>query len=154
MTDYLYIMDRGDARKIGFSNDPSQRLKDIRREHKDVQLLRMFETDNPRDCERAAHNYLAEKRLDGEWFDVNTSEATEAIEWALNNPCPPSPIRFNHKKRQKQMRLTNRVRERFEKAQEESGMTADAFIEYLLDQADGEAITNTQLIAVLRERLP
>ena len=50
--------------------------------------------------------------------------------------------------------MSEELRERFDAAQQASGMASDAFIEYLLDQADGEPITNAQLLAVLRDRLP
>lgn len=59
-----------------------------------------------------------------------------------------------HKKRQKQIRMTDELRTRFDKAVKDSGLATDQFVEQLLNLADGQnQPSNTELLAILKERL-
>lgn len=60
-----------------------------------------------------------------------------------------------HLKRQKQIRMSEDVRQRFEKAQKNSGLTGEEFIARLLDQHDRRNEPSTDdLLAMLRARIP
>lgn len=59
-----------------------------------------------------------------------------------------------HTKRQKQIRMTDELRARFDKAIKDSGLATDQFIERLLDRADQhKEPTTEELFAMLRRRL-
>lgn len=59
-----------------------------------------------------------------------------------------------HLKRQKQIRMSDEVRERFEKAQKKSKLTGERFIEALLNAHEGKnQPTNAELLDMLKERL-
>jgi antitoxin component of RelBE/YafQ-DinJ toxin-antitoxin module len=59
-----------------------------------------------------------------------------------------------HKKRQKQIRMSDDLRARFDEAVKNSGLPTDQFIEHLLNLADGRnQPSNTELLAILKERL-
>lgn len=59
-----------------------------------------------------------------------------------------------HLKRQKQIRMSDEVRERFEMAQAESGLTGEDFIVRCLDALGRtNQPTNKELLAMLKERL-
>jgi DNA-binding MarR family transcriptional regulator len=59
-----------------------------------------------------------------------------------------------HTKRQKQIRMTDELRERFDEAVKNSGLSSDQFIERLLDRADKHKEPSTdELLSMLRRRL-
>ncbi|MEO0449106.1 MAG: hypothetical protein AAFZ74_02165 [Pseudomonadota bacterium] len=59
-----------------------------------------------------------------------------------------------HTKRQKQIRMTDELRARFDKAVKDSGLATDQYVEHLLNLADGQnQPSNTELLAILKERL-
>lgn len=60
-----------------------------------------------------------------------------------------------HLKRQKQIRMSDEVRERFETAQKASGLTGEDFICHLLDAADDDGSNSkvSSLVAAELERL-
>jgi hypothetical protein len=78
---YLYVMDRGDARKIGFSSDPIQRKRHVAsRLRLPVTLVSVFKMQSDaRIAEQSVHALLNEYRIDGEWFQVSCDIAKAAI---------------------------------------------------------------------------
>jgi hypothetical protein len=61
-----------------------------------------------------------------------------------------------HLKRQKQIRMDDKLRARFDKAQKASGLAADEFIERCLDALECAAKnqpSNAELLDMLKERL-
>lgn len=61
-----------------------------------------------------------------------------------------------HLKRQKQIRMDDKLRARFDKAQKASGLAADEFVERCLDaieNAGSNQPTNSELIDMLKARL-
>lgn len=58
-----------------------------------------------------------------------------------------------HLKRQKQIRMSDEVRERFEAAQAESGMTGEEFVVYLLDNAAGGNASVSYAVAAELEKM-
>lgn len=81
MTAYLYIMDRGDARKIGYSKDPKTRRLGVAADWEcDPIIAATFTFDGDiQVAEKAAHEILSEFRDRGEWFLVSVETAREAI---------------------------------------------------------------------------
>lgn len=151
MTDYLYVMDRGDARKVGFSKDPDKRSVQVAKElGAQVCVLYVLPVQSGRDCERAAHEALKRFRQDGEWFKVDAEAAIQAVLWAAENPQDPCV------KRPRPFRLSDDVRDRFEAAQKASGLTAERFIVHCLDALDAQGQnqpSNQELLEMLRQRL-
>lgn len=59
-----------------------------------------------------------------------------------------------HKKRQKQIRMADDVRQRFDAAQKRSGLTGEQFVEALLDSYEGKnAPSKREIIAFLEAEL-
>lgn len=59
-----------------------------------------------------------------------------------------------HTKRQKQIRMSDKLRQRFEKAQEKTGLTADVFVERLLDAYEGRReLSDDELLEIMKARL-
>lgn len=60
-----------------------------------------------------------------------------------------------HKKRQKQIRMSDETRLRFEAAQKNSGLSGEAFIKLCLDALEGQgALTKKAVIAWLDKKIP
>jgi hypothetical protein len=61
--------------KIGKTNDPEGRLQSLQTAspHK-LNLLHLFRADNATMAEEELHRLLHSKRLEGEWFNLTTSE--------------------------------------------------------------------------------
>ena len=70
----IYLMKRGCAHKIGISSDPARRRTSL---GFDVELAWSSEVSNARGVEFALHNHFKNKRLQGEWFDLDERE----VEW-------------------------------------------------------------------------
>ena len=95
----VYVMDAPDgAVKVGFSNDPSRRLKELRDGGSVNVLHTTRDYDNAFRVERAAHRLLdlAGRRIKGELFQATLEEAIAAIERAErivagSEPLPPLP---------------------------------------------------------------
>ncbi len=80
------------------------------------------------------------------------------IRYPLVNPLGIIYVGFMkkdlHTKRQKQIRMTDELRARFDKAIKDSGLPTDQYLEHLLNLADGKnQPSNTELLAIIRERL-
>jgi hypothetical protein len=72
---YCYLMRRPNGHhKIGISNDVDRRHDQIRRDFPGTSLIGWFDCDDMRQAERMLHDQFAEKRQDGEWFDLSTDE--------------------------------------------------------------------------------
>lgn len=71
MNKKVYIMRAGDAVKIGISDNPEDRLKQIQTSnHEKVELLASFVTANPELVEKTLHCRLEEAKVRGEWFRI------------------------------------------------------------------------------------
>lgn len=81
MDGYLYIMDCGDARKVGFSRNPKSRRATVAREWGcDVELVATFvPPGDARDAEAAAHKILSCHHVRAEWFSASVGECREAL---------------------------------------------------------------------------
>jgi hypothetical protein len=82
------VVDGAGRRKIGFSGNVENRLRDLQVGHPSkLELERFFVCGSTEGnlVERTAHKLLASKRLQGEWFDVSFAEACAAIELAIES---------------------------------------------------------------------
>lgn len=82
MTAALYIIEAGDAHKIGRSGNPEQRLGSL--QGATAVTLRLIYTAEADDVaiieiERGAHELLRDQRLRGEWFQVTAEVAVRAV---------------------------------------------------------------------------
>lgn len=57
--------------KIGWSSDPDSRMKQL---GKNVELVWSHEYQDAGTVEKALHDHFAEKRLYGEWFDLDDAD--------------------------------------------------------------------------------
>lgn len=146
MSGYIYVMDRGDARKIGFSSRPEVRAFEVAASLlTPVNLIHSVYVDAPRDSERAAHYRLKKCRLDGEWFDVSIDEAIDAVEWAAANPMPMNdslPISFKFTPEEKDM---------LDRLAESHGGRKAAIIAGLEALERKNGISKAQVIAAIEE---
>lgn len=70
--------------KIGVSNDPDRRARALGASAPHVvSLVHSSEHKSAFSVERLAHDLLASKRLNGEWFDVSVERAVWAIARAI-----------------------------------------------------------------------
>jgi len=82
----VYVIGADRGVKIGRSQSPHERLKALQTASPLPLVLHHVSVDTPLAAaiENLAHQYLAERRLEGEWFDVTATEAVGAIEWAIS----------------------------------------------------------------------
>lgn len=81
--DNVYIMrdNRTNEIKIGKSNNPERRLKEIiRNRGQTVELLYWKETDEPFVLETKLHRYFKQYRTEGEWFNIPAKKAIYILE--------------------------------------------------------------------------
>lgn len=72
----VYIVRAGQYYKIGITQgDVSRRVAQLQTgsPHK-IHVIRVIETDHPRDLERDLHEMLRHKRVEGEWFKLSEAE--------------------------------------------------------------------------------
>ena len=82
--DYLYVMYDERFYKIGCSDKPESRLKQVKTSNPTVKILLSFQTDSAEVLEHSLHNKFEIKNIGGEWFTLNDAD----IEWikTLDNP--------------------------------------------------------------------
>lgn len=82
---FLYIIasNTNGPVKLGYSDNPERRLKQLQTgnpENLKIFHCEEIEVDNIRKAEKSLHTTLGYKRLKGEWFSLNVSDAiSEAI---------------------------------------------------------------------------
>lgn len=84
---FLYIISASEAGpvKLGFSQDPEKRLRQL--QTASPLPLRLFhveevEPDRVKIAEKALHRIIGHKRVKGEWFDVSVEEAISEVMFA------------------------------------------------------------------------
>lgn len=85
MTGFVYgIAESGGALKIGVSVAPEKRLLNLQRAHpRTLTLVFTFGVADPYAVERIVHAHFADKRLLGEWFEVDHEAARGVVESAI-----------------------------------------------------------------------
>lgn len=104
----VYVMDDGLHRKIGISDNPAVRAKEVRRSAP-VRVVFAQEAPECRRVERKAHLILADRHVGGEWFSVSIEEAVDVVMRAMNDPHVPEDLRTGdrHAGTAKTIRLTD-----------------------------------------------
>ena len=73
----VYLLRSGKHYKVGRSNDAGRRQYEIKLQLPDrVDLVHAITTDDPVGIERYWHERFADKRRNGEWFDLTASEVS------------------------------------------------------------------------------
>lgn len=90
-TVFVYVMHGGALRKIGVSIDPYRRRKEVERLIEQEVHLEFFVSHPIRywkKVEASVHQVLHNKRVRGEWFDVSSDEAENAVLRCLFDVVP------------------------------------------------------------------
>lgn len=75
-----------DVLKIGISDDPDRRCRDLRLSNPyDIKVLWERSTEHARRIERNVHLALVDVRIRGEWFRISLAEAIAVIERTITN---------------------------------------------------------------------
>lgn len=78
LSGYVYILQCGDRFKIGASKNPERRARDIGNViGQDVSLQHTISADDMYGAERALHEYFADLRLNGEWFNLTERDLVD-----------------------------------------------------------------------------
>jgi hypothetical protein len=81
----IYFIQSGKdgAIKIGFSIDPVSRMRDLQVAHPETLRL-IFAIDGNHELEAALHVHFTEKRIRGEWFDLDSDDLNSVITKIIN----------------------------------------------------------------------
>lgn len=152
MTAYLYIMDRGDARKIGYSKDPKTRRLGVAADWEcDPIIAATFTFDGDiQVAEKAAHDVLSEFRDRGEWFRVSVEVAKEAILSIGAVECEIPP-RKNRSDLAKTFRFDDEELELLEAAKRKHGTYKAAVMAGLYALSGTQQGTNRIVASMLRK---
>lgn len=72
---YVYLLKSGKYYKIGRSNAPGRREREIALHMpEESKMIHKISTDDPAGIEAYWHNRFAKKRLNGEWFALSNEE--------------------------------------------------------------------------------
>lgn len=148
----VYIFDFGDKLKIGYSTNVLQRLSTIE-SASGVKAKQTFSVDGTREIEQAAHYYLREYRIRGEYFNCDFETARKAVNGIIQGEIviPPNAKHREAKKKANQKwdsenmaTLACKVKkdhaDRFKAYCVEIGKTSNAVLrECVLSCVDGES---------------
>ena len=83
---HVYILQRPDGLiKVGFSTDPTKRLRNLETQggFDAVNAWVSIPSENAKSAEHKAHESMADRRVIGEWFNVEFDDALNAVLAAL-----------------------------------------------------------------------
>lgn len=151
-TRYIYVMDRGDAFKVGMAASPVDRVNQLRpRFGGRLDLVRVYDCGGwARWSEQETHAALSEYALGEEFFSASIETIHEVIVATGAKPCDiPAQSQKQHG-----IRMDDDLRARFDAAQKASGLPADEFVSRCLDALEHRnQPTNKELLDMLKERL-
>jgi hypothetical protein len=79
--EYVYLgYDGTGLFKIGITNDPSRRIKQLRTGNPTFTFLWCFQTENAAIKELEIHTFLSESRFSNEWFDLRPNDLKYFLE--------------------------------------------------------------------------
>lgn len=86
MDSYIYVIGTDKKPyKIGFSNNPKRRLKDLQTGHPNQLTIHYIEAipkDQVKSIEKSIHEVLRPHREKGEWFNLELHEAIAEVKFA------------------------------------------------------------------------
>lgn len=77
--DYLYIMKNNETYKIGYSSNFNKRLKNYKVHLGNVEIIYIHKGFNCFELESELHNTFKNKKIRGEWFELNEKDILKAI---------------------------------------------------------------------------
>lgn len=86
MNNFVYIITSDKYCKVGITNDPYRRLKDISTGCPIKPSLYFFKrVENAKLIESRTHNVLKQYKTNGEWFEISPEECKETLEYIIKN---------------------------------------------------------------------
>lgn len=86
MMAYIYVIgEQCPPYKIGITNNPDRRLKNLQTGHPKKLTIHYTESipeNKVKELEQIIHKTIGHKRLVGEWFDIQLSEAIAEVKYA------------------------------------------------------------------------
>jgi hypothetical protein len=82
--DYLYIIENNGMYKIGYSSNWDKRLKAYKTHMGSVNLVYVTKQIDCFDLENYLHGLFIDKRVNGEWFELDEDDLFEAIKYCSN----------------------------------------------------------------------
>ena len=79
--DYLYIIKVDDSYKIGYSSNWAKRLKNYRTHSPTFDITYLIKHEEAFELETELHNMFRDKRISGEWFDLNEKDIVKAVSY-------------------------------------------------------------------------
>lgn len=89
MSDYIYVLKAGDFYKIGRTASLHERIKRLSIQLPfPIKLVMAFEVDDATDEEGFWHSELEDKRINGEWFELNEDDVKALGDYIAENALP------------------------------------------------------------------
>lgn len=86
---YVYLAKSGSHFKIGRTVSPERRTNELRIQLPDkLERLHAITSHDPNSVERYWHRRFADRRLNGEWFALSTSDVSEFCSWVSTGQAP------------------------------------------------------------------
>jgi len=83
---YIYVIgEHQKPYKIGITNNPERRLKNLQTGHPKklyIHYTEMISDNQVRELEQIIHETIRHKRMHGEWFDIELNEAIAEVKYA------------------------------------------------------------------------
>ena len=84
---YVYLMKHGDYHKIGKSKNPWRRRDDLQQNFpEEVELVTTIRTQDMTIEEQVLHDIFKDKRVRGEWFDLEEQDIRYILNYTPQNP--------------------------------------------------------------------
>lgn len=78
--EYIYIAKANNNHKIGYTKSLTRRLRQMKTANHSIEIIHTIPVLNGRVVEKKLHAYFFDKRISGEWYDLNENEVSLVLE--------------------------------------------------------------------------